>query len=65
LEYDGDVGLDRPDFAMLCSFVKLDRAIPLLLGMDKKACQMLEKTQEKTIYEMSGFKASLTEKFSN
>lgn len=37
--YDGDIGRTS-ELAMLCSFVQLDKAIPLLLGMDNKLGSM-------------------------
>lgn len=37
--YDGDIGRTS-ELAMLCSFVQLDKAIPLLLGMDSKLGSM-------------------------
>jgi acylphosphatase len=40
--YDGDVGRTS-ELAMLCSFVQLDKAIPLLLRMDDKLGSMDDK----------------------
>jgi acylphosphatase len=55
--YDGDVGRIS-DVAMLCSFVQLDKAIPLLLDIrdDLKA---VRKTTDATLEEIKGMREDI------
>jgi acylphosphatase len=62
--YDGDIG-KTSELAMLCSFVQLDKAIPLLLGMDNKLGSMDSKIdsmvdiQQETVDEIRGLRNDL------
>ena len=56
-DFDGDVGRTS-EIAMFCSFVQLDKAIPLLLDMrdDLKA---VRKTTDLTLDEIKGLREDL------
>jgi hypothetical protein len=56
-EYDGDVGRTS-EVAMICSFVQLDKAIPMLLDMrdDLKA---VRKTTDSTLDEIKGMREDI------
>jgi len=56
-DYDGDVGRTS-EVAMFCSFVQLDKAIPLLLDMrdDLKA---VRKTTDATLTEIKGMREDI------
>ena len=56
-DYDGDVGR-ASEVAMFCSFVQLDKAIPLLLDMrdDLKA---VRKTTDSTLDEIKGMRVDI------
>jgi hypothetical protein len=62
--YDGDVGRTS-EVAMLCSFVQLDKAIPLLLDMrdDLKAVRIttdaVRKTTDATLGEIKGMREDI------
>jgi acylphosphatase len=62
--YDGDVGRTS-EVAMLCSFVQLDKAIPLLLDMRDDMKEMkgdmkaVRKTTEATLEEIKGMREDI------
>jgi hypothetical protein len=60
-DYDGDVGRTS-EVAMFCSFVQLDKAIPLLLDMRDDLKEMkgdikaVRKTTDSTLDEIKGMR---------
>jgi acylphosphatase len=55
--YEGDIGRTS-ELAMICSFVQLDKAIPLLLGIQENT-QALIDGQSETLEEIRGLRGDI------